>query len=79
MAAAGTFVTAKLMRTDNQTPWGFRLQGGQEFNIPLAMGKVRIIIFFNSNNKHSHYKYQLMINCLRKESAILFFKWSKII
>ncbi|XP_075677928.1 Z band alternatively spliced PDZ-motif protein 52 isoform X2 [Dermatophagoides pteronyssinus] len=38
--ATGTFVTAKLMRSDQSTPWGFRLQGGQEFSMPLSMAKV---------------------------------------
>ncbi|XP_046916699.2 Z band alternatively spliced PDZ-motif protein 52 isoform X6 [Dermatophagoides farinae] len=38
--ATGTFITAKLMRSDQSTPWGFRLQGGQEFQMPLSMAKV---------------------------------------
>lgn len=38
--AAGQFITAKLMRSNHQTPWGFRLQGGQEFQIPLSIAKV---------------------------------------
>lgn len=38
--ASGTFATVKLMRSDHQTPWGFRLQGGQEFQMPLSMVKV---------------------------------------
>lgn len=28
------------MRSDQSTPWGFRLQGGQEFQMPLSMAKV---------------------------------------
>ncbi|KAF7489135.1 PDZ and LIM domain protein Zasp [Sarcoptes scabiei] len=38
--AAGQFITAKLMRSNHQTPWGFRLQGGQEFQIPLSIAKI---------------------------------------
>ena len=42
--ATGTFVTAKLMRSDQSTPWGFRLQGGQEFSMPLSMAKVSTML-----------------------------------
>lgn len=42
--ATGTFITAKLMRSDQSTPWGFRLQGGQEFQMPLSMAKVSTFV-----------------------------------
>lgn len=32
---------AKLERVDPTTPWGFRMQGGKEFGIPLTILKVR--------------------------------------
>ncbi|KAH9393519.1 LIM domain-binding protein 3 [Tyrophagus putrescentiae] len=38
--ASGQFVTAKLMRSGSETPWGFRLQGGLEFGQPLSVVKV---------------------------------------
>lgn len=38
--ASGQFVTVKLMRGGSDTPWGFRLQGGQEFAMPLSVVKV---------------------------------------
>ncbi len=33
---------ARLYRTERDTPWGFRLQGGVEFNKPLTLLKVSI-------------------------------------
>lgn len=33
---------ARLHRTEKDTPWGFRLQGGVEFNKPLTLLKVSI-------------------------------------
>ena len=44
--AAGQFLTTKLMRSNNQTPWGFRLQGGKEFMAPLSVVKVNVLTFF---------------------------------
>lgn len=38
--ANSQFVTVKLMRSGNETPWGFRLQGGAEFGAPLSVVKV---------------------------------------
>jgi len=32
---------AKLQRDSGDTPWGFRLQGGVEFDTPLTVLKVR--------------------------------------
>jgi len=32
--------TVRLKRTDTGTPWGFRLQGGKDFNTPLSVQKV---------------------------------------
>ena len=31
---------AKLERTEKSTPWGFRMQGGKDFNSPLTIQKV---------------------------------------
>lgn len=36
---AGTTLSVKLTRSSNQ-PWGFRLQGGKDFNSPLSVQKV---------------------------------------
>jgi len=32
--------TVRLRRSDTGTPWGFRLQGGRDFNTPLSVQKV---------------------------------------
>lgn len=43
---------AKLERVDPTTPWGFRMQGGKEFGIPLTILKVRIPICYSSSRTH---------------------------
>ena len=34
-------ITVKMFKSDNQ-PWGFRLQGGTDFGLPLSIQKVRL-------------------------------------
>lgn len=54
MASAGQFVTIKLMRSGQDSPWGFRLQGGREFQLPLSVIKVsydRNIVFYTILSK----------------------------
>ena len=38
-------VSAKLDRTDSQTPWGFRMAGGKDYYSPLIIQKVRFARF----------------------------------
>lgn len=33
-----------ISRTDGNIPWGFRLQGGLEFNEPLILTNVSVIL-----------------------------------
>ena len=33
-------LSAKLGRTDSNTPWGFRLHGGKDFSAPLTIQRV---------------------------------------
>lgn len=40
--AAEVLFRAKLHREDAKTAWGFRLQGGVEYNKPLTLLKVNI-------------------------------------
>jgi len=37
---------AKLQRENTGTPWGFRLQGGSEFDQPLTILKVGVVLRF---------------------------------
>lgn len=39
-------MTVRLSRNDN-TPWGFRLQGGKDFGQQLVLQKVSLYIFFH--------------------------------
>lgn len=45
---------AKLERVDPTTPWGFRMQGGKEFGIPLTILKVRNLLQGHTLHLHSH-------------------------
>lgn len=38
--ASGHIFTIRLIRGDGSSPWGFRLQGGKDFAVPLSVVKV---------------------------------------
>jgi len=38
----------RLQRTDCNTPWGFSLQGGNEFHSPIVIHKVTFLLHINS-------------------------------
>jgi len=54
-------LSAKMDRTDNATPWGFRMTGGKDFGAPLVIQRVshslqhftRVDYYSISSTKHS--------------------------
>lgn len=51
-------------------PWGFRLQGGKDFNMPLTISRVRQQLCLAEKNKQTHH-------ALFKQIPALIFKKKK--
>lgn len=43
MASHGEVEEVQLRRYDTSQPWGFRMQGGSEYNIPLYVAQVGLL------------------------------------
>lgn len=43
----GEIVEIKLQRFDTTQPWGFKMQGGSEYNLPLHVAQVSYLKLFS--------------------------------
>lgn len=65
--------TIKLSRGDS-SPWGFRLQGGKDWSLPLSVSKVRTLcLFYFILYLHFHFRlHNIVISYLKFRHLILY-------
>ena len=59
---------AQLVRREVNAPWGFRLQGGAEFDRPITIMSVSIVLTFYINRYGSNFRSVISKHILQSDT-----------